>query len=127
VVVPLARRHGWEVIRSFAKDVASHIAAAQPDLFTAKLSKASRTGKIFIDYLRNGRGATAVAPYSLRARAHATVAMPVAWQELRPTLNPHAFNLGTAPGKVRRRTDPWADYAHAGQTITAKMRASVSH
>jgi bifunctional non-homologous end joining protein LigD len=126
VVVPLARRQSWDEAKDFAKDVASHIATTLPDLFTAQLSKARRKGKIFIDYLRNGRGATAVAPYSLRARAHATVAMPIAWNELRPALHPDAFNLGTVPDKVRRRKDPWADYGDAGQAVTAKMRATVS-
>jgi bifunctional non-homologous end joining protein LigD len=125
VVVPLARRQSWDEVRDFAKDIASHIAATLPDLFTAQLAKALRKEKIFIDYLRNSRGATAVAPYSLRAREHATVAMPIAWTELRPALHPDAFNLGAVPDKVRRRTDPWADYAHAGQAITAKMRAAV--
>jgi bifunctional non-homologous end joining protein LigD len=126
VVVPLARRQGWDETKELAKDIASHIAATLPELFTAQLSKARRKGKVFIDYLRNVRGATAVAPYSLRARAHATVAMPVAWSELRPALHPDAFNLGTVPEKVRRRRDPWADYADAGQAITAKIRAAVS-
>jgi bifunctional non-homologous end joining protein LigD len=126
VVVPLSRRLSWDELKDFARDIAVHTAATLPDLFTAKLPKAQRKGKIFIDYLRNGRGATAVAPYSLRARAGATVAMPLAWKELTPSLRPDAFNLETVPEKMKRRKDPWADYFGTAQSVTRSMKAAVS-
>ena len=77
VVVPLERRHSWDEVKDFARDVATHLANTFPDRFTATMSKSRRRGKIFVDYLRNARGATAVAPYSLRARPGATVATPL--------------------------------------------------
>ena len=82
IVVPIRPTIEWEVAKGFAKAVADMLVSTFPDRFTATLSKAQRKGKIFIDYLRNGQGATAVAPYSVRAREHAPVATPIAWEEL---------------------------------------------
>ena len=83
VVVPLDASQSWEEVKAFAKGVATRIAETEPDRFTATMSKAKRKGRIFIDWLRNQRGATAILPYSARARAHAPVAAPVSWTELR--------------------------------------------
>ncbi len=79
VVVPLERRHDWDDVKVFAKAFATKLAEAEPDRFVATMSKARRKGRIFIDWLRNERGATAIAPYSVRAKPHAPVAMPVSW------------------------------------------------
>jgi bifunctional non-homologous end joining protein LigD len=125
VVVPLQRRHGWDEVKDFAHGVAVHMAQSYPDQFTATLSKARRRGKVFVDYLRNVRGATAVAAYSLRARAEPTVATPLAWDELSPAIEPGAFTLTTVLDRVARRKDPWAQYERCRQRLTATMRRSL--
>jgi len=83
VVVPLTPKAEWPAVRDFAERFARALAAAEPDRFVANMAKAKRVGRIFIDYLRNGRGATAIMPYAARARANAPVAAPVSWTELR--------------------------------------------
>lgn len=90
VVMPLVPKAGWDEVKGFARDFAQALAQAEPKLYTATLSKKARKGRIFIDYLRNGRGATAIAPFSTRGRPGAAVAMPVAWDAL-DTLEPDAF------------------------------------
>jgi bifunctional non-homologous end joining protein LigD len=125
LVVPLERRHSWDEVKDFAQSVAAHLAKALPDQFTASLSKARRRGKIFVDYLRNARGATAVAPYSLRARAEPTVATPLSWDELSPRTMPGAFTLATVLERIAKRKDPWADYERCRQRLTVAMRRSL--
>ena len=82
VVVPLTPKAEWPAVKDFAQRFAMALAEAEPERFTANLSKAKRAGRIFIDYLRNQRGATAIMPYSARARAGAPVAAPINWDEL---------------------------------------------
>jgi len=123
VVVPLARRHSWDEVKDFAHAVAEHMAQALPDQFTANMSKAERTGRIFVDYLRNARGATAVAAFSTRARPGATVSMPLSWDEIAENIQPDRFNVATVPALLReRKDDPWAQYWDLHQTLTAEMR-----
>jgi bifunctional non-homologous end joining protein LigD len=124
VVVPL-RRHSWDEVKDFAQGVAAHLAKTLPDQFTATMSKARRRGKIFVDYLRNTRGATAVAPYSLRARPGATVATPLSWEELSAKILPGAFTIATVPGRIAKKKDPWADYEGRRQRLTAAMRRAL--
>ncbi len=126
VVVPLTRCHDWDEVKEFARAVAMRVVRMQPERFTANMAKAKRKGKIFIDYLRNGRGATAVAPYSLRARPHATVAMPVRWKDLTPALRPEAYTLRTVEKAFGRKHEPWAGYDGIRQSITAKMKSAVA-
>lgn len=109
VVVPLARRNGWDDVKIFARGFARQLAEEEPGRFIAKASKASRTGRIFIDWLRNDRGSTAICPYSTRAREGATVAMPVGWDELGGLKSANQFTIVNAPRRVRDVSDPWAD------------------
>ena len=102
VVVPLATGHTWEEHKSFAHRFAEALAQAEPDRFTANMSKAKRKGRIFIDYLRNQRGSTAVLPYSARARAGAPVAVPIAWAELDTFDSAHPFSIGDAAKLIKR-------------------------
>ena len=81
IVVPLARKHTWDEVKGFSHAVAAHLAHESPQHFTANMAKQQRKGKIFIDYLRNGRGSTAVAAYSTRARPGAPVSVPLAWPD----------------------------------------------
>ena len=88
------------------------LSEAQPDRFLPTVKKADRRGRILIDWLRNGLGATAVASFCPRARPGATVATPLAWDEVTQKLDPSAFTLRTVPDRLaRQRTDPWQDFA----------------
>ncbi|MBL8658723.1 MAG: DNA ligase D [Rhodospirillales bacterium] len=120
LVVPLARRQSWSGVRDFSAAVVKALARREPKRFTASLSLASRKGKIFIDYLRNGRGATAVAAYSLRARAGLPVATPVDWQELDGLDDPAALNFRTVPERLAGLlADPWAGMDDGAKAVDA--------
>jgi bifunctional non-homologous end joining protein LigD len=94
------------------------MASDAPDRYTAVMSKAERRGKIFIDYLRNGRGATSIAPYSPRAKPDATVSTPLRWDELSATLQPNTFTLTSVPERLAKLDhDPWADLLELRQSI----------
>jgi bifunctional non-homologous end joining protein LigD len=108
VVVPLSRRHDWERVHGFARRFAEAMAAESPARYTARMAKAARKGKIFIDYVRNARGATAVAAYSARAKPGAPVATPLAWDELNASLSPEHFTVESLPRRLAGRArDPW--------------------
>lgn len=109
VVVPLTGKSDWAEVKGFAKALADAMTKDSPGRYIAKATKAARRGLIYVDYLRNGRGATAIAPYSTRARPGATVSVPVAWEELGPSLKPDGYNVGNLGERLRRQaTDPWA-------------------
>jgi bifunctional non-homologous end joining protein LigD len=111
VVSPLKRKADWPAAKAFAKSLAQAMAADTPQRYVATISKAKRRGRILIDYLRNQRGATAIAPYSTRARPGAPVSMPLAWRELRPNLGSSHFTVMNAPKRLRSQaSDPWADF-----------------
>ena len=96
VVVPLTTGHGWDAHKDFSRRFAEALSLAEPERFTATMSKAKRKGKIFIDWLRNQRGSTAVVPYSARARSGAPVAVPIAWNELRTMKDAQPFSIDKA-------------------------------
>jgi bifunctional non-homologous end joining protein LigD len=122
-VVPIVRRESWDDVKAFARRIAEHLAASVPTLFTATMSKAKRTGRVYVDYLRNGEGATAVAAYSLRARPGLPVSMPIAWEALDDDVRGDRFNIGTVPQMLEgRRADPWAGYDDARQSIAEAKR-----
>jgi len=102
IVVPLSPGHSWDAHKDFSKRFAEALSMAEPDRFIANMSKAKRVGKIFVDYLRNQRGATAVLPYSARARPGAPVAVPIAWQELKDFQDAHPFSIGDARRLIDR-------------------------
>lgn len=93
VVVPLSRGHSWEAHKDFSRRFAEAMSLAEPERFIATMSKAKRKGKIFIDWLRNQRGSTAIMPYSVRARPGAPVAVPISWNELPSIENAHIFAM----------------------------------
>jgi bifunctional non-homologous end joining protein LigD len=126
VVAPLRRGIGWKPLKEFAHAVGERFTAAAPSRFTLNARKVMRTHKIFIDYLRNDKGSTAVAPYVVRARRGAPVAMPLDWGEVVATLRPDKFTLATVPALLRaRKQDPWAAMATLRQSITPTMRRAV--
>ncbi|MCK0208535.1 DNA ligase D [Starkeya koreensis] len=132
VVVPLKPAARWDAAKAFAKGLAEDMAADEPDRYIAVATKARRTGRIFIDYLRNGRGATAVATYCPRARAGAGISMPIAWEELDEIAGAAQFTLADAPARLANlAADPWADFraaavplpeAPAGRRRTARRK-----
>jgi len=128
VVVPLEPAAGWEDVKGFAKAVAELLERTFPDRFTSKLLKRSRGGRTFIDYLRNAEGATAVAAYSLRAKAHAPVSTPVAWTELGADLRHAHFNARTVPARLSKlRRDPWRDLVASARPLTPALLARVGY
>lgn len=119
VVAPVARKRGWDEIAAFARGLAERFADADPERFVATMTKAKRVGKIFIDHFRNARAATAIAPYSLRARPGAPVACPVTWDELKTTERADAATIGDL-GRMLT-PDPWKGYETAAkQSVSAR-------
>ncbi len=122
VVVPVIPALEWDGIKQFTRAVAERFAARDPKTYLTKMSKAARRGRIFIDYLRNGRGSTAIAPYSTRARPGATIATPVTWKELEAGATPQDFTIATVLERIAKRfKDPWAAMATTEQEITVEM------
>jgi len=109
VVVPFKANMNWELFNNFAKTVAQVMERQWPDRYTSNVRKSSRSGKIFIDWIRNGRGATSVAPYSLRAREGAKVSMPIAWDEL-DSVAPDSITIEEALSRINSGVDPWKDF-----------------
>ncbi len=123
VVTPLAKERGltWDMAKAFAHDVARQMAAEEPKRYVAVMSKAKREGKIFVDYLRNARMATAVAPLSPRAREGAGVSMPLTWGQVRKGLDPMRFTLRTVPDLLKK-AEAWADYAQGEKPLAPAIR-----
>ena len=118
VVVPLRPEADWEVVKPFCRAFAETMAADEPAKYLAHLKIADRGGRILVDWLRNGLGATAVSSYCPRARPGAGVATPLAWSEVKPGLDPAAFTVLTIPKLLARRTrDPWADFDKVDQAL----------
>ncbi|TPK96783.1 MULTISPECIES: DNA ligase D [unclassified Mesorhizobium] len=118
VLVPLKPSADWDEVKDFAHDFARALEQAAPDRYTATLSKKARTGKIFVDYLRNGRGSTTVAPYSSRAKKGATVSMPATWPEIEKGLAPNAFPLGDETTLAQlKKADPWKEFFKLGKPL----------
>lgn len=118
VVVPLLAQAGWDQARDFCDAFAHALAAQAPQRYIATMSKARRDGVIFVDWLRNGRGNTSVCNWSLRAREHATVAVPLRWEELAKIDSPQAFPLDRALQRAARlRRDPWDGIATLRQVL----------
>jgi len=126
-VVPLERRHDFDEAKRFAGAVARRLVDDHPDVFIATASKAQRKGLVFVDWLRNADGATAVAAWSLRARDGLPVSMPIAWSDLGDVdLRGGHFGIDGVPAFVAaRRDDPWAAYEQSRRTLSAAMRRAL--
>jgi bifunctional non-homologous end joining protein LigD len=111
----------WDDAKTFALELSEHVARAAPERYVTNMSKKQRGGKIFLDYLRNGRMATAVAPWSARAREGATIAVPVPWSQLRKGLDPGAFTISAA-GPLLKRADPWKELADSAGSLEAARK-----
>jgi bifunctional non-homologous end joining protein LigD len=121
IVVPIVPKQDWEFAKDFSKSVAERMVQIAPDQYIATMSKARRAGKIFIDYLRNARTATAVCAYSPRARSGAPVSMPVDWRELTEDVRTN-FTVRNVPEHLAHRAqDPWADYEGVRVSLSKAM------
>ncbi len=124
VVAPIAPRSSWEDAKAYCRDVARALAAAAPDRLTATFAKRERGGRIYVDYLRNARGATAIAAYSTRARPEAGVSTPLEWSELESIQSGDHFRLGNIARRLQNlRADPWRRMAEAKRALPAKSNA----
>lgn len=122
VVVPVVPEVEWDEAKQFTKNVAESIARDAPDRYLTNMSKTKRAGKIFIDYLRNSRGATAVAAFSTRARAGAPVSVPLRWEELDDDIRADHFTLRNVRQRLARmRKDPWANFSTSRRSILAAI------
>jgi bifunctional non-homologous end joining protein LigD len=124
IVVPLQRRHGWDFCKDFSQAVTLHLARTLPQRFAAKMGAKNRVGKVFVDYLRNNRGATSACAFSARARPHLGVSVPVAWDELVELRGGDQWTIRTLPQRLDdlKGHDPWADYEKSRQTLTVAAR-----
>ena len=128
MVAPITPREDWTTVRNFCKAIADAFVVMAPDRYTANMAKAKRTGKIYVDYVRNTRGSTSIAPYSTRAKLHATVSVPLRWEELSGRVRPDTYTVGNLDERLRRfKDDPWEGFAEARgrQTITNAMKRAV--
>ena len=121
VVIPLKPEAKWPAVKNFAKSLAETMARDEPERYLAVSTKAKRKGRIYVDYLRNGRGATAVAPYSSRARAGAPVSMPLEWSELTEEIGPAHFTVLNIANRLHAlHNDPWEDFFAKARPLPGK-------
>jgi len=126
VIVPLTRRTEWPEVKAFCRGMAAMLAEEAPEKYVATMSKAKRKGKIFVDYLRNERGSTAIAPYSTRSREGAPVATPVTWDELAKAKAANIYDVKNLPQRLSSlKGDPWEGYGETRQSLTKAMLKAV--
>ena len=126
VVVPLDRSAAFSEVRTFVVELAELLVARDPDRLTIEFGKAERGDRLFVDWMRNNFGQTAVAPYAVRPRSGAPVAMPLAWAEVEdPKLHPRAWSMKSAIPRVQSEPDPWKGWRRRARGLD-KARASLS-
>jgi len=122
IIVPIRRLCDWDTVKGFSQAIVQHLAKTIPARFAAKSGPRNRVGKIFIDYLRNGFGATTVSAWSVRARPGLGVSVPLAWEEL-PSLKSSArWSASNIHERLDKGNDPWADYEETNQSIVPAMK-----
>ena len=131
VCVPLLPEHGWQELEDFTRAVAQRLAKDEPGAFTANMAKSARKGKVYVDYLRNVRGANAVGAFSTRAKPGAPVSFPVGWDELDRLRGPADFTVAEAPLRVLdwsagEAADPWAQYRKLKQRVPASLTRDLA-
>ncbi|MEO5861494.1 MAG: DNA ligase D [Burkholderiales bacterium] len=122
VVVPVRKVHDWDTVKGFSHIVVAHLAKTIPQRFVAKSGPKNRVGKIFIDYLRNGLGATTVCAWSARARPGLGISVPVEWSELKSLKGGDHWTVRTAHTRLDKGNDPWKDYGKAARSLTAAIK-----
>ncbi len=122
IVVPLRPKDDWDTVKAFSQAVVAHLAQAIPERFVVKSGPKNRVGRIFVDYLRNGFGATTACAWSARARAGLGVSVPCSWDELASLTGGAHWTIANVPERLEEHVDPWSGYADARQTLTAAMK-----
>lgn len=126
IVVPLVRRHSWEEVHGFSQAVARHLAETLPSRFSAKMGAKNRIKKVFVDYMRNRRGASTVSAFSARARPGLTVSVPVAWDELNSLKGSNRWDIHSVFQRLDSlEQDPWKDYRQAAQQLSRRMKQAL--
>ncbi len=126
LVAPVTPKLGWDEVKPFAKAVADALVAARPDRYTANPLKKTRVGKVFVDYLRNQRGGSAIVNYSTRAKEGAPVACPLRWDELKGLKVAAPYTVKTLPARLKAlKRDPWEGFFSTRQSITAKAKKAL--
>jgi bifunctional non-homologous end joining protein LigD len=123
VVVPVRRLHDWDTVKGFSQAVVAHMARTIPQRFVARSGPKNRVGRIFIDYLRNGLGATTVCAWSVRARPGLGISVPVAWGELPSLRGADHWSMKSVHERLDTGNEPWAGYARAARGLTSAMAA----
>ena len=124
VVVPLTPKDDWDTVKAVAKAIVEHMATVIPDRFVAKSGAKNRVGRIFVDYLRNGFGATTACAWSARARPGLGVSVPCAWDELGALSGGAHWTIRNVAERIEDHADPWRAYARTRQTV-AKARKTL--
>jgi bifunctional non-homologous end joining protein LigD len=122
VVVPLRKHHDWDTVKDFSEAIVRHLARTLPKMFVAKSGPRNRVGKIFIDYLRNGFGATTVCAWSARSRPGLGVSVPVAWAEVQHLASGAQWTVRSIHTRLDKGNEPWKDYAKSAQGIGPAMK-----
>lgn len=118
IMIPIAPKYDWVRVKNFTEAISRFLSEKYPDRFTATMTKSKRTGKIFLDYLRNSKDATAVAAYSVRAREGAPISMPITWSDLKKLKSAGDFTVSNIEAYLKKnKKDPWRDFFKCKQTI----------
>jgi len=119
--VPVRKVHDWNTVKGFSQAIVQHMAGTIPQRFVAKSGPKNRVGKIFIDYLRNGLGATTACAWSARARPGLGISVPVAWSELSSLRGGNHWSVTSVDERLDTGNQPWNDYARAARSLTTAM------
>jgi bifunctional non-homologous end joining protein LigD len=122
IVVPLRKVHDWDTVKRFSQAVVNHVAKTVPQRFVARSGAKNRVGRIFIDYLRNGLGATTACAWSARARPGLGISVPCTWDELGTLRGGDHWTIRSVHTRLDKGNEPWADYAAAACRLTAAMK-----
>ena len=122
VVVPIRPKHDWDTVKAFSQAIVAHMAELIPQRFVVKSGPANRVGKIFIDYLRNGRGATTVSAWSARTRSGLGISVPLGWEELGQLKAGDQWNIGNVHSRLDVGNAPWDGYARSARAIDGAMK-----
>lgn len=126
VVAPIAPKLAWDEVKAFAKAIADTLVSVRPDRYTANPLKRTRKDKIFVDYLRNQHGGSAIVNFSTRAKESAPVACPLAWDELKGLKSASPYTARTLPARLKKlKSDPWTNFFVTRQSITAKAKKAL--
>ncbi|HKB53508.1 MAG TPA: DNA primase small subunit domain-containing protein, partial [Ramlibacter sp.] len=123
IVVPIRPQFDWDTVKDFSQAVVQHLARTLPKRFVAKAGGSNRVGRIFIDYLRNGFGATTVCAWSARARPGLGISVPVRWDELQQLTSGAQWNVRSVQSRLAHGNAPWAAYQRSGNALAGAMKA----